>query len=454
MKIDQIVTEVAEAPAKALETAVLESEHALKSINKPFREAEDYWYSLGPGLVTGASDDDPSGIATYSQTGAQFGFSLLWLAPLTFPLMVIVQEMCARIGIATGAGLASNIRREYKLGVLYFLTAILFFTNVFNIGADLGAMASAGQLIFPSFNFFTFLILFTVVSLGLQIFVSYSNYARFLKYLTLVLFLYVATALTLDNVPWQEVWQNTIWPNVTWSKSILVMICAILGTTISPYLFFWQTSQEVEARKQDGRLQPKLRHQVVTKKEIRRMRFDVITGMFVSNLVMFFIIVTCAAVLFPQGIMVESAEQAALALRPLAGDQAYLLFALGVIGTGLLAVPVLAGSAAYALAESFRWSSGLNKGLSHAHAFYGVIMIAMLLGLAMNFYGLNPIKALIYSAVLNGIVAPIILYFIVKISSNKEVMGQWSNGTTIRWLGYGVVVLMTLSALGAISALL
>jgi NRAMP (natural resistance-associated macrophage protein)-like metal ion transporter len=454
MTIEDAVTDVAEAPAKALESAIVESEHALKSINKPFREAEDYWYSLGPGLVTGASDDDPSGIATYSQAGAQFGFSLLWMAVFTFPLMTIVQEMCARIGMATGAGLASNIRQQYRLGILYALTGILFVTNVFNIGADLGAMAASAQLILPSFNFFTLLVVFTVVSMSLQIFVSYSNYARFLKYLTLVLFLYVITALTLDNVPWQEVWQNTIWPNVTWSKGMLIMICAILGTTISPYLFFWQTSQEVEARRQNGRLRPKLRHQVLTKKEVKKMRFDVVAGMFVSNLVMFFIIVTCAAVLFPQGIMVESAEQAAQALRPLAGDQAYLLFALGIIGTGLLAVPVLAGSAAYALAESFRWPGGLNKGLSHAHAFYGVIIIAMLLGMAMNFYGLNPMQALIYSAVLNGLVAPIILYFIVKISSNKEVMGQWGNGGFIRWTGYGVVTLMTLSAVGALWAML
>lgn len=454
MKIEEIVTGIAEAPAKALETAILQSEHALKSINRPFREAEDYWYSLGPGITTGASDDDPSGIATYSQTGAMFGYSLLWLAPLTFPLMVVVQEMCARIGLATGQGLAANIRSQYRLGVLYALTGILFFTNTFNIGADLGAMAAAGQLIFPNFNFITFLVLFTIISLGMQIFVSYTNYARFLKYLTLVLLLYVATALTLDNLPWREIWWHTIWPNITWSKSLLIMICAILGTTISPYLFFWQTSQEVEARKQEGRFSPKLRHQVVTKKDIRRMRFDVVVGMFISNIVMFFIIVTCAAVLFPQGIVVESAEQAALALRPLAGDQAYLLFALGIIGTGLLAVPVLAGSAAYALAESFRWTSGLNRGLSHARAFYGVIIFAMLIGLVMNFIGLNPIKALVYSAVLNGIVAPFILYFIVKISSDKNLMGSWTNGRLVRWIGYGVVVLMTLSAGGAIIALI
>lgn len=453
MKPEQIITDVAEAPAKALEAAILQSENALHSINKPLREAEDYWYSLGPGITTGASDDDPSGIATYSQTGAMFGYSLLWLAPLTFPLMVVVQEMCARIGLATGKGLAANIRSKYNLKILYALTGILFFTNTFNIGADLGAMAAAGQLIFPSFNFITFLSLFTLISLGMQIFVSYANYARFLKYLTLVLFLYVATALTLDNLPWREIWQNTIWPNVTWSKSIIIMICAILGTTISPYLFFWQTASEVEARKQEGRLSPKLRHQIVTKKEIRRMRLDVVVGMFISNLVMFFIIVTCAAVLFPQGIAIESAEQAALALRPLAGEQAYILFALGIIGTGLLAVPILAGSAAYALAESFSWRSGLSRGLSHAHAFYGVIIFAMLFGMLINFIGINPIQALVYSAVLNGIVAPIILYFIVKLSGDKQLMGRWVNRKGLSWLGYGIVGLMTVAAVGALAAL-
>lgn len=453
MNAKEIITEVAEAPAKALEAAMLQSQHALHSINKPLHEAEDYWYSLGPGITTGASDDDPSGIATYSQAGALFGYSLLWLAPLTFPLMVAVQEMCARIGLATGQGLAANIRTQYRAGVLYTLTAIIFITNTFNIGADLGAMASSAQLIFPSFNFLTFLLLFTIISLGMQIFVSYAQYARFLKYLTLVLLLYVATALSLDDLPWHDIWVQTIWPNITWSKSIIIMICAVLGTTISPYLFFWQTSQEVESRKLAERMSPKLRHHMVTKKEVRRMRFDVIVGMFLSNAVMFFIIVTCAAVLFPQGLAIESAEQAALALRPLAGEQAYLLFALGIIGTGLLAVPVLAGSAAYALAESFRWSSGLTKGLSHAHAFYGVIIFAMLFGMLINFIGINPIQALVYSAVLNGIVSPIILYFIVKLSADKQLMGPWVNRKGLSWFGYFIVVLMTASAVGALISL-
>lgn len=452
MKPKQIITEVAEAPAKALEAAVLESQHALRSINKPLKQAEEYWYSLGPGLTTGAADDDPSGVVVYSQAGAMFGYALLWIAPLTFPLMTVVQEMCARIGMATGKGLASNIRSQYPISILYLLTGILFFTNIFNIGANLGAMSAAAQMILPSFHFLSFLLLFTVVSLALQVFVSYSGYAKFLKYLTLTLFLYIATALTLDNLPWREILQNAIWPNIVWSKTIIIMICAMFGATISPYLFFWQTAQEVESRRLQGHLDPKLQHQVLKKRDVRRMRFDVTMGSFISHTVMFFIIVTCGAVLFPQGIMIESAEAAALALKPLAGEQAFLLFALGIIGTGLLSVPILAGSAAYGLAETFRWSSGLNKGLSHARAFYGVIIIAVTVGFIINFLNINPIQALIYAAILNGLAAPIILYFIVRISSNKDIMGRWVSKRFSRAVGYGVVGLMTASAVGAIVA--
>lgn len=450
MKENNIITTIAEAPAKALEDAIIGSEKALSSINKPFHEAEGYWHAVGPGLTTGASDDDPSGIATYSQTGAQFGYMFTWLALFTFPLMATIQEMCARIGLATGRGLAGNIRLYYSKYIIYFLAGILFFTNTFNLGADLGAMSKAAQLIFPHADFVLVLLLFTVVSLSLQIFVSYSGYARFLKYLSFVLLLYIATALTLDYLPWKDILKSTLIPHMTFSRETFVIVTAILGTTISPYLFFWQTSQEVEERKLAGKLNVKVRHQSLRKKEVSRMRFDVWIGMFFSNLVMFFVIVTCAAVLFPQGIEVNTAEDAAKALLPLAGGQAYTLFALGIIGTGLLAVPVLAGSAAYALAESFHWSSGLNKGLKHAHAFYGVIIFAMVIGFGLNLVGINPIKALIWSAVLNGIVAPVILFFIVRISGNKDVMGKWVSGLWSKTLGYISLVLMTVAAIGAI----
>ncbi|QQS22716.1 divalent metal cation transporter [bacterium] len=453
MKTEEIITKVAEAPAKALEDAIAGSEHALSSLNKPLHEAQDYWHAVGPGLTTGASDDDPSGIATYSQTGAQFGYMFLWLAPLTFPLMATIQEMCARIGMATGRGLASNIRTSYSKNVVAVLAAVLFFTNTFNLGANLGAMSKAAQLMLPGFHFLTLLLIFTIVSMGLQVFVSYSSYARFLKYLSFVLLLYIATALTLDNLPWKEIWYHTLVPHMPLTKEGFVIVTAILGTTISPYLFFWQTSQEVEERRANGKINIKLRHQSLRKKEVRRMRLDVTVGMLFSNVVMFFVIVTCAAVLFPQGIMVNTAEDAARALLPLAGQQAYTLFALGIIGTGLLAVPVLAGSAAYALAESFHWSFGLNRGLKHAQAFYGVIIFAMMFGFALNLIGINPIKALIWSAVLNGIVAPFIIYFIVKISSNRNVMGKWVNGLWSKAVGYISLVLMTVAAVGAIIAM-
>ncbi len=457
MKIEEIVTKVAEAPAQALDSAISESKKASRSVfsKKPLKQAESYWHSLGPGLTTGASDDDPAGIATYSQTGAVYGFQLAWLALFTFPLMAIVQEMCARIGMATGRGLARNINQEYSRKVLYGVTALLFIANAFNLGADLGAMSKAVQLIVPGVPFAVAIIALTIISLGLQIFVSYSLYAKYLKYLSFVLLLYVATAFVIPDLDWGGILHQTIFPSMRFSRESLLLICAILGTTISPYLFFWQTSQEVEDRHLADGLEAKknharLRHHEITKREVGKMRTDVWLGMFLSNAVMFFIIVTCAATLFPAGIMVDSAEAAAAALRPIAGQQAYILFALGIIGTGLLAVPVLAGSAAYALAETFGWKGGLYKKLKHAHGFYGVIIIAMILGMFMNFTGINPIKALIYSAVLNGLIAPVILFFVVRISSNKELMGKWVNRSFITWIGWLVVGLMTVAGAAAI----
>lgn len=458
MTTEEIVSEIAEAPAKALDRAITESKSASRRVfsKRPLHRAGNYWNSLGPGLTTGASDDDPAGIATYSQTGAQFGFQLAWLALFTFPLMSVVQEMCARIGLATGKGLARNIREAYPKKVLYGLTALLFFANTFNLGADLGAMAKAVQLIAPSTPFVLAIFGLTIISLSLQIFISYSRYARYLKYLSFVLLLYVATAFVIPGLDWHSILKQTIIPNMHFTRDSLLLICAILGTTISPYLFFWQTSQEVEERHMKAEGKPghaRLRYHDLTGKEVKKMRTDVWLGMFLSNAVMFFIIVTCAATLFPEGIMVTSAESAALALKPIAGQQAYVLFALGIIGTGLLAVPVLAGSAAYALSETFNWKSGLYRKLSDAHSFYGVIIIAMVLGLLMNFIGLDPIKALIYSAVLNGLIAPIILYFVVKISSDKEVMGHWSNKKLTTVIGWLVVSLMTLAGLAAIGSM-
>ncbi len=455
MKIDDAISEAAEAPARALDAAIGQSKSALRRVfsKSAVRETEHYWDALGPGLTTGASDDDPSGLATYSQTGARFGFQLLWLALFTFPLMAIVQEMCARIGLATGRGLAGNIRRRYPLWVIYSVTGLLFFANTFNLGADLGAVSTAFQLIFPNTPFIVAIVGFSVISLGLQIFVSYSRYARYLKYLSFVLLLYIVTAFTISGLQWDTILRSTIIPNFVLSKESFLIICAILGTTISPYLFFWQTSQEVEERKSAGATQARLKHKVLVRKDVRRMRFDVWAGMLLSNVVMFFIIVTCAATLFPNGITIDTAADAALALKPLAGNQAYTLFALGIIGTGLLAIPVLAGSAAYAFAETLRWKEGLNRRLKDAYGFYGIIIIAMALGLVMNFMGINPIKALIYSAVLNGLVAPVVLIFVVQLASDGEVMGKWRNKPITTIIGWATTVVMILAGSAAIVSL-
>ena len=310
--------------------------------------------------------------------------------------MAVVQEMCARIGLVTGSGLAANIRAHYPRTVLYACTALLFVANAFNIGADLGAMAKATELLAPRIGFGVLIMGFSVISLLLQVFLSYARYAKYLKVMALVLLAYLVTAFTISGIPWGEVLRNTIVPNLHFSKTQILLVCAILGTTISPYLFFWQTSQEVEEEIQKGATSVELRQLDVTPKGIRKMRIDVWVGMFFSNIVMFFIILTSGAVLHTAGVTnIQSAAQAAKALRPLAGQAAFLLFAIGIVGVGLLALPVLAGAAAYALAESFRWKEGLYRKLKNAYAFYGVLGAAMLVGFILNFVGLDPIHALI-----------------------------------------------------------
>lgn len=451
----ELLTKSVEAPAKALDKGVAigaQLNHNLPTRNV-IKKGKDYWHMLGPGLTTGASDDDPSGIATYSQTGAQYGFQLLWMSLVTFPLMSVVQEMCARIGLVTGRGLAGAIRVHFSKRVLYVCTLLLFAANSFNIGANLGAMAQAAQLLQPSWNFAWLVIGFAAVSLGLQVFTPYARYAKYLKWLALVLFAYIASAL-LANINWGDVAKHAVVPSITFSKDQILLICAILGTTISPYLFFWQTSQEVEEQILHGKTSIPARAAETTKQEVRSMRIDVWSGMLLSNTVMFFIIAACGAVLYPQGIMnIESASQAAEALRPFAGEATYWLFTIGIIGTGLLAIPVLAGSTSYAFSESFIWRSGLGNKLKQAYAFYGVIIISMLVGLGLNFVGLDPFKALIYAAVINGIVAPVVLVLILLISSNKKIMGDWVNKKPITGIGWMVTGLMTISGIAAIVAL-
>ena len=446
-----IIEKIAEAPASALDKTVTKSAEMAGKVpaSKAISKTKGYWHTLGPGLTTGASDDDPSGIATYSQAGAQYGFQLLWLSVVTFPLMSLVQEMCARIGLVTGRGLAGNIRTHFSKRILYMCTVLLFTANAFNIGADLGAMAKGVQLLAPHLNFSALVVGFALFSLMLQIFTPYSRYARYLKWLALVLLAYIASAI-LARLDWGAVLHGAITPSIQWHKEQLLLICAILGTTISPYLFFWQTSQEVEEQVLAGKTTVASRHGSNTG-EIRNMRIDVWSGMLLSNIVMFFIIAASGAILFPQGItQIQSAAQAAEALRPFAGDATYWLFAIGIIGTGLLAIPVLAGSSSYAVSESFRWREGLNRKLKQAHAFYGVIILSVLIGLAINFLGIDPIKALIYAAVANGIVAPVVLALIVIISSNKHTMGEWVNKRSITFIGWGVTSVMSAAGIAAI----
>ncbi len=451
---DKLFEKGVSAPAvvldKTIELSNKMTERPRQQANASVKRAKDYWHALGPGLTTGASDDDPSGIATYSQAGAQHGFGFLWLSLWTFPLMSLVQEMCARIGMVTGRGLAGNIRVYYSDRTLRFVTLLLFAANAFNIGADLGAMAKAVQLLNPSLSFGWLVVGFALVSLLLQILTPYARYARYLKWLALVLISYVVSAL-LARVDWSMALRATFVPDITFDRDSLLLICAILGTTISPYLFFWQTSQEVEEKISAGKTTLRQRRSATAPSEIKRMRVDVWTGMFLSNLVMFFIIAACGWVLFPNGITnIESAAQAAEALRPFAGDATYYLFALGIIGTGLLAIPILAGSSSYAVSESLRWKGSLHTPLKQAHAFYGVIIISMLVGLGLNFVGIDPIKALIYSAAANGIVAPFVLFFIVRLSGNKKVMGHWVNNPVVTLIGWLTMGLMSVAGIAAL----
>ncbi|OGE88486.1 MAG: iron transporter [Candidatus Doudnabacteria bacterium RIFCSPHIGHO2_01_FULL_50_11] len=410
------------------------------------------WRLLGPGWVTGAADDDPSGIATYSQAGAGFGNQFLWLAALTFPLMAIVQDMCARIGLVTGRGLASNIRRHFSRRILFFLTVLLLVANIFNLGVDLGAMAAATQLLVPQANFAFLVILFTLASVTLQVFVSYRGYARYLKWLSFILLSYVFSAL-LVGLDWGQVLKNTFVPTLSFTRDQIYIVCAVLGTTISPYLFFWETSQEVEEEILEGKTTVLQREQA-TGEEIRLARVDTWIGMFFSNIVMFFIIAVTSATLHEQGIFnVTSAAQAAAALRPLAGSWAALLFTLGIIASGLLALPVLAASASYALCETLGWREGLFHKLRSATAFYYIIIAATVIGLLLNFIGMDPIRALIYAAVINGLVAPLVLIPIVLLSSNKKVMRDAVNGRILTLFGWLIVAIMSVVGIATLATL-
>jgi len=456
MNKKRLLEKTLEAPSITLEKGINEGQKLAKNNplknSHPVSKMKNYWYNLGPGLTTGASDDDPSGIATYSQAGAQFGFKFLWLAAFTFPLMAVVQEVCARIGLVTGKGLAANIKTHFGKKILYISTILLFLANTFNIGADLGAIASGVQLLNKGFNFYLLVIFFTLFILLLQIFTPYVKYARYLKWLALILFTYIVSAF-LAHPDWHTVFSNAFVPKISWNKNEILIVCAILGTTITPYLFFWQTSQEVEEQSAAGQNNNVYRNLNVDK-EIKKMRIDVWSGMFLSNVVMFFIIAACASVLFRHEVTnISTAAQAAEALRPFAGNATYLLFAAGIIGVALLAIPVMAASSAYAISESLGKRQGLSKKLQNGRLFYGVIILSMLLGMGFNFLGLNPIKALIYSAVLNGLVAPVILTLIMLLGRNKKVMGEHKSGRASNFFGWLLIFFMSIAGIATLYSL-
>lgn len=397
----------------------------------------------GPGLITGASDDDPSGLATYTQAGAAFGFQMLWTALITFPLMATIQGMCARIGLVTCQGLTGTIKQHYPRWLLYVLLLVSFPAIVLNIGADIESMAAVSHLLYPGVPMFAYSLFYALLLIFLIIRLPYQRIASILKWLCIVLFLYLLVPFIV-HVQWLQVLKNTVVPTVHFNKDFLNMLVAILGTTISPYLFFWQATLEAEDVnvKQGG-------HILINKQVLGDMRKDVNGGMLFSNLVMFFIILTAGAVLFPHGIrQVDTIEQAAKALEPLTGKLTYVLFSIGVVGTGLLAVPVLAGSISYITAETFDLPQGLNKKLREAPVFYIVLTVSILLGVCLNFSGISPVKALIYTAVLYGLTAPVMIGVVMHIGNNKAIMGEHTNSVFSNVLGWITLVFMTVAAVG------
>lgn len=398
-----------------------------------------FWERLGPGLIAGASDDDPSGIATYSQAGAAFGLSTLWTGLLAFPLMAVIQQMCAKIGLVTSLGLTGTLKKNYPRSVLYLMLLFSFPAIVMNIGADIAGMGAVGNLLFPAIDATFFSVFFTVLLLVLIIYLPYLKIAAILKYLSIVLLVYLVVPFLYDQ-DWMLILQHTFIPTLEFNKEFVGMIVAILGTTISPYLFFWQATMEVEEMNHKN-------HVVVNKKIISDMQQDVDFGMTFSGIVMYFIILTTGTVLYNGGIhQIDTVEQAAIALKPLAGNLAYLLFAIGVIGTGLLAIPVLSGSLSYIITETFGWEQGLDKKFHEARAFYVVIAISLVLGLSLNYIGISPIKALIYTAILYGMTAPVLIAIILHICNNKNVMGEYTNSRKANIFGFMALIIMTIAA--------
>jgi len=400
---------------------------------------------LGPGLITGAADDDPSGIATYSQAGAQFGLNMLWTMPLAYPLMAAIQSMCARIGRVTGRGLAANIKTSFPPVVLLGVVLLLLIANILNIAADVAAMGEVAELV-TGFNRHLMTAFFVFGTLVLQVFVPYHRYVFFLKWLTLSLLAYAAVLFTV-HVPWSEVALRTVWPSFTPNAEAAAVIVAVFGTTISPYLFVWQASEEVEDMQAAPGAAPLVRDASKASAELRRIRWDTWSGMFYSNITAYFIILATAVTLNVAGITdINTAAQAASALRPLAGEFAYTLFAFGILGVGLIGVPVLAGSAAYAISEAMGWRWGLERKATDAWGFYGVIAVSVLAGLGIQYLPISPMKALFWSAVINGVVAVPLMAVIILLVSKKSVMGVYTASRPLVILGWIATAVMGAAA--------
>lgn len=418
----------------------------VKSKDRRHRKTPGRWSKLrrllGPGLVTGASDDDPSGIATYSQAGAGFGFSTLWTSLLTLPLMIAVQEMCARIGLVTRKGLTEIIRVYYPKPVLWLIVLVSFPAIILNIGANLAGMGAVANMLAPAIPAPVYNIIFGIAITYVTIALPYRRISNILRWLCLSLLCYMIVPF-LTKTDWLEVFWHSLIPEIRWDKEFIMIIVALLGTTISPYLFFWQTSMEVE--------EVKVRRLVVDKRVLHDMQQDVRGGMFFSNLVAFFIILTTGSVMFPAGIReISTVHDAALALRPLAGDMSYILFSVGVLGTGLLSIPVLAGAISYMVSEAFGWKEGLNKKFHEARGFYGVMILSILSALLINMSGLPPMRALILTAVVYGVMAPVVIAIIMHICNNRLIMGDRVNGRWSNVFGWLAFVLMSVAAIALI----
>jgi len=420
----------------------------------PLNLEDSSWANkLGPGLITGAADDDPSGIATYSQAGAQFGYSMLWTVVLTYPMMVAIQIISARIGRVSGHGLATNIYRHYPGWLLYWIVGLLLVANTINIAADVAAMGNALKLLIGG-PAHVYALGFGIISLGLQIYIPYRRYVRVLKWLTLALFAYVGVVFTVQ-IPWLVVLEKTFFPSVSLHADYVTTVVAVFGTTISPYLFFWQASQEVEEQRGHTAAKPIRYAPEQAAANFRRIKIDTVIGMAFSNIVAFFIVLTTAVTLNLHGITdIQTTEQAASALRPIAGEFAFWLFSAGIIGTGFLAVPVLAGSAAYAMAGAFQWKNSLALKPALAKRFYGIIALATLIGVALCFTSLDPIKALYWSAVINGVISVPIMAVMMLMASRPEVMGRFAIGMRLRLLGWVATVFMAIAVTAMLGAMI